>query len=390
LANERPASNIEGDLSRSLILGLRWEYARAFQKAPQAIRQRTATRPNIMLSAIAKLGIADPETWTIQLKSTFAASHRFDAVRDVFLHEVAHLWASVYPDGKRETSHGPIFRNMCQLLGTDPQATNKNNPLFNPECKRLDDSTDPQDQLRSKVRKLLALAESPYPEEARSAASKASELITRHNLSLVEENRERTFISRFMCEPAKRHPRHFIVVANILQRFFFVAVVWVPTWVVSQKCVGNVAELSGQPHDVELAAYVFDFIQRTIRAQWNQACPRHGFSGRDFRQFALGVANGFYAKLENDQHALAERIQAERSLSEAGFKRDYVCTDLVGVTDPELSDYLKRRYGKMRSVGRPSRARKEAYYAGKAVGADMVLHRGIEATSTASGRMLPG
>jgi hypothetical protein len=390
LSTERPASKIEGDLSRSLIQGLQWEYARAFQKAPQAIRRRVATRPNIMLSAIGKLGIADPETWTIQLKSTFAASHRFDAVRDVFLHEVAHLWASVYPDGKRETSHGPIFRTMCELLGADPQATNKNNPLFSPECESLDDSTDPQDQLRVKVHKLLALAESPYPEEARSAASKAGELITRHNLSLVEEDRERTFISRFMCDPAKRHPRHFIVVANILQRFFFVAMVWVPTWVVSQKCVGNVPEMSGQPHDVELAAYVFDFIQRTIRAQWNQACRRRGFSGRDFRQFALGVANGFYAKLENDRHALSERIQAERNLSEARFKREYVCTDLIGVTDPKLSDYLKRRYGKMRSVGRPSRARKPAYYAGKEVGANMVLHRGIEATSTASGRMLPG
>ena len=204
---------------------------------------------------------------------------------------------------------------MCELLGADPHATNKNSHLFSPECKNLDDSADPQDQLRAKVHKLLALAESPYPEEARSAASKASELITRHNLTLIEEDRERTFISRFMCDPAKRHPRYISVVSTILQRFFFVEVVWVPAWVVSKKSAGSVPEMSGQPHDIEFASYVFDFIKRTIRAQWDEARNLHGFSGREFRQFALGVANGFSSKLEGDRRALSERIGAERNLA---------------------------------------------------------------------------
>ena len=391
LSTKRITSKIEADLSRSLVLGLRWEYAIAVGKSPEEIRRRVSTRPNILLSDTGKLGIADPETWTIQLNSPFAATHRFDAVRDVFLHEVAHLWASVHPEGRCETSHGPIFRKMCELLGADPHATNKDSPLFNLKCKSLDDSPDPQDQLRSKVRKLLALAESPYPEEARSAASKASELITRHNLNLIEEDRERTFASRFMCDPAKRHPRHLVVVANILQRFFFVEIVWVPAWVVSKKCAGNVPEMSGQPHDIEFASYVFDFIQRTIRSQWDQARQQHGFSGRESLQFALGVANGFYSKLEGDRRALSERIRAERNLAEAAghSKRGVVCTDLVNVADPKLSDYVRRRYGKMRSIGHPVRARKSSYPVGNKVGENMVLRRGIEAASTASGRMLP-
>jgi hypothetical protein len=373
------------------VLGLRWEYGRALPKAPEIIRRRISARPNIMLSDIGKLGIANPETWTIQLKSTFAATHRFDAVRDVFLHEVAHLWASIYPESERETSHGPIFRSMCELLGADPHATNKNNPWFSPECKSLNDSPDLQDQLRVKVRKLLSLAQSPYPEEARLAASKASELIARHNLTLIEEGRERGFISRFMCEPAKRHPRHLIVVANILHRFFFVEIVWVPTWVVSKGCAGSVPEMSGSPHDLEFASYVFDFIQRTIRAQWDQARDRHGFSGRESRQFALGVANGFYSKLEDDRRALSERLQAERTAARAGARseRNYVCTDLVNMTDPKLSDFVKRRYGKIRSIGRPNRARKSSYYVGRTVGRNMVLHRGIQTASTACGFLLP-
>ena len=391
LSAKQPASKIESDLSRSLVLGLHWEYTGALRKAPEGIRQRVSRRPNIMLCDIGKLGIADPETWAIQLKNAFVTSHRFDAVRDVFLHEVAHLWASVYPEGRCETSHGPIFKTLCEILGADAHATNKNSPLFSPACQNLDDSTDPQDQLRAKVLKLLALAKSPYPEEARSAASKASELITRHNLTLIEENRERTFTSRFMCDPARRHPRHISVISNILQRFFFVEVVWVPTWIVSKKCAGNVPEMSGQPHDIEFGSYVFDFIQRTTLSQWDQTRKQHRFSGREFRQFALGVANGFYSKLEDDRRALSERIQAERNFAEAAAhsKREYVCTDLISVTDPKLSDYVKRRYGKMRSIGRPCWVRNSSYYVGKKVGENMVLHRGIEAAPTASGRMLP-
>jgi hypothetical protein len=391
LSSKRLASEIEADLSRSLVLGLRWEYAQALPKAPQVIRKRVATRPNVLLSDIGKLGIADPETWTIQLKSAFAAAHRFDAVRDVFLHEVAHLWASVHPEGQRETSHGPVFRSMCERLGADPHATSRNSLLFGPECMRLAASTDPQDQLRARVYKLLALAESPYPEEARSAASKASELITRHNLTLIEQDRERTFTSRFMCEPARRHPRHIMVVSTILQRFFFVEVVWVPAWVVAGECAGHVPEMSGQPHDIEFAAYVFDFIQTTIRAQWDQARKQHGFSGREFRQFALGVANGFCAKLQEDRQALSERIRAERGFAGAGVqaKREHVCTDLVNVTDSRLCDYVKRRYGKLSSIGHSSRVRKASYHVGKKVGRTVVLHRGIATAAPACGLMLP-
>jgi len=83
LSTKRLAFKLEVDLSRSLILGLRWEYARVLPKAPKVIRRRVSTRPNIILSDIGKLGIADPETWTIQLNGAFAATHRFDAVRDV-------------------------------------------------------------------------------------------------------------------------------------------------------------------------------------------------------------------------------------------------------------------------------------------------------------------
>jgi len=391
LSNKRLASKIEADLSRSLVLGLHWEYSRALSKAPEAIKRQVSVRPNILLADIGKLGIADPETWTIRLKRTFATTLRFDAVRDVFLHEVAHLWASVDPEGRRESSHGPVFRGVCELLGAEPHATSRVNPLFGPGCRNLDDSTDPQDQLRAKVHKLLALAQSPYAEEARSAASKASELITRHNLTLIEEDRERNFTSRFMCEPAKAHPRHISVISNILQRFFFVEIVWVPTWVVSRECVGSVPEMTGQPHDLEFATYVFDFINSTIRAQWDQARQTHGFSGREYRQFALGVANGFYAKLDGDRRALSERIKAERKSGEAAVRSTcrYVCTDRDNAADPRLTDYLKRRYGRMHSIRRPGWVRKSSYYVGKKVGEKMVLHRGIEAKPTSSGRMLP-
>ncbi len=38
-------------------------------------------------------------------------------------------------------------------------------------------------------------------------------------------------------------------------------------------------EMSGQPHDIEFALYVFDFIIGKIRAQWGQTCRQQGYSG---------------------------------------------------------------------------------------------------------------
>jgi hypothetical protein len=103
------------------------------------------------------------------------------------------------------------------------------------------------------------------------------------------------------------------------------------------------------------------------------------------------VANGFYSKLEDDRRALSERLQAERNAARAGARseRNYVCTDLAHMANPKLSDFVKRRYGKIRSIGRPNRARKSSYYVGRTVGRKMVLHRGIETASTACGFLLP-
>ena len=389
----RPSwQEIEESLSRSLLRGLCWEYEQALRKAPAGLDPQIALRPNILLAEMRKLGTADAETWTIRINAEFAAAQRFDAVRDVFLHEVAHLWASVHPEGRTQADHGPVFRSLCNRLGADPAAARSRESFAAPRGSPRDGRDERLDRLRVKVRKLLSLARSPFPEEARAAAAKASELIARHHLSEIEEGRPREFTSRYLCAPARRHPRHVFLIANILQRFFFVEAVWVPAWVVAKGCVGNVPEISGRPHDIELALYVFDFIENTIRRQWDMARGAHGFTGRDYRQFALGVASGFYSQLEEERSRLSERIRAERA-AEAGAGRfgGRPCTDLVNVFDPALGAYLRQRYGRLRAIGRPGLALRSSYYAGRKVGREMVLSRGLESHSNASAApRLPG
>lgn len=332
-----------------------------------------------------RLGTADAGTWTIQINAEFAAAQRFDAVRDVFLHEVAHLWASVHPEGRSQSDHGPVFRSLCTRLGADPAATRAREPFPAPDGSRRAGSDEPLDRLMGKVRKLLSLARSPFPEEARAAAAKASELIARHHLSEIEEGKPRDFISRFLCEPARRHPRHVFVLANVLRRFFFVEVVWVPAWVVSKGCVGNVPEISGRPHEVEMALYVFDFIEKTIRRQWDSVRGAHGFTGRDYRQFAVGVASGFHDKLEEERRRLSARIRTERMAEAcAGRLAKRPCADLLNVIDPGLRAYVRERYGRLRSIGRSGLTPQSSFYVGRQVGREIVLSRGIESAPNAA------
>lgn len=376
---------IEESLARSLLRGLCWEYEQALRKAPAGLDPRIALRPNILLVPMRRFGTADAETWTIRINAEFAAAQRFDAVRDVFLHEVAHLWASLHPEGRIQSDHGPVFRSLCARLGADPTAAKSRESFVAPRGSPREGGDGRLDRLRVKVRKLLSLARSPFPEEARAAAAKASELIARHHLSEIEEGKPRDFTSRFLCEPARRHPRHVLLIANILQRFFFVEAVWIPAWVVSKGCVGNVPEISGRPHDVEMALYVFDFIENTIRRQWDMARGAHGFTGRDYRQFALGVASGFYSQLEEERRRLSERIHAEqRAETRAGLFRGRPCMDLVNIFDPALGAYVRQRYGRLRSIGRPGLSLRASYDAGRKVGREMVLSRGLESSSNDS------
>ncbi len=306
-----------------------------------------------------RLGEWDPERRQIGLSRSFVMNHPWQAVRDVLHHEMAHQLAHEVLGAFREPAHGDAFRKACGMLRISQDATGKYD--------RVEDvpGSDASDGILLKIKKLLALAESPNPHEAEAAMLKAHELIARHNIDLLALDRKRRFVSALVGSPALRHPRDRYTLANLIQDFYFVQGVWVPAYVMERGKMGRVLEVSGTSENVEMASYVFDYITHYIERQWRVF--QGGGGGRRKVDFALGVLDGFRKKLT------AKKKKPEKSVGGA----------LVPLKDPQLGSYLKFKYPHIRSFRRQgAEADPEATRAGIAAGENLVIAKGIRETGS--------
>ncbi len=114
----------------------------------------------------------------------------------------------------------------------------------------------------TRIKKLLALAESSNAHEAEAAMMKAHELIAKYNIDLINTNERREFMSIFLGKPALRHWREDYHLAGLIQDFYFVQGIWVPAYVVDKEKMGRVLELSGTARNLKIAEYVLEFVRR--------------------------------------------------------------------------------------------------------------------------------
>src|SRR5690606_23949862 len=147
----------------------------------------------------------------------------------------------------------------------------------------------------------------------------------------------------------------------LIGEHFFVEVIIVPVYRPLEKKRGSVFEMCGVRHNLETAAYTYDFLHRTALAMWKRhkkalAIP----SDRDKQSFLYGVMTGFSSKLERE----AKTSQEE---------------GLVWLGDPELHRYFRRRHPHVRKVSGQAKTLNDAFAQGREVGARIVIHKGVDA-----------
>lgn len=156
----------------------------------------------------------------------------------------------------------------------------------------------------------------------------------------------------------------------ILARHFFVEVIWVPAYRVSDGKRGSVLEICGTSANLAMAEYVHAYLSHTSEQLWRDHKKQHEIQGdRDRRTFLAGVMAGFADKLARDH----------KTHREAG---------LVWVGDKAMGEYFRRRHPHVRNVRHGGRARTEAYGHGREAGKSIVLRRGVDAAPAARGRLL--
>ncbi len=309
-----------------------------------------------------RLGQWNGELRSLELSRALVLEHDWVEVIEVLKHEVAHQFVDECLSVD-EPPHGPTFRRVCERLGIDARASGS---AATPPA-----ADDPASRTVDRIRKLLALAQSPNQHEAEAAATAARRLMLKFNIEAEHAagpaaSERRHYGFRHLGRPSGRILEHDRRLASILANYFFVQSLWIPVYRPLVGKRGSVLEICGLHANLLMAEHVHAFLSATATRLWSEYARASGrSSNRDRQAFLAGVMRGFDAKLGAQS----------RQFQEQG---------LVWVPTAELDRYFRRRYPKIQTVRRGGARRNDAYSEGHRAGNEIVLSQPVE--SGPSGR----
>jgi hypothetical protein len=358
--NQDETRPIEAILERRMLHGLSLEWDIAMWHLEPAVREQVRKPAFSFRDMARRLGTWSLNRREISLSRQFVLTHPWAAVRDVLHHEMAHQIADEAFGAKDETAHGPLFKEACRRLRIDSAATANYLGLTDSPIGEQDRC---EDRVLVRIRKLLALAKSQNPHEADAAMLKAHELIAKYHVDLLLLETKRSFVSRLVSTPELRHTREKYQLSSLLQEFYFVQGIWVPVYVIEKGKMGRALELSGTARDVDLAAYVYDFVIGYIDRQWRIYSCDNSRKPLQKTDFAIGILAGFRGKLNSQKKHL---IRTESSYA------------LIERADPHLATYMAHKHPRTRRVHhKPMMQDSKVLTDGIEIGRKLVVFRGI-------------
>ncbi len=303
-----------------------------------------------------------PRTRTLELDRRLLTKYSWGVLVEVLKHEMAHQFVDEVlgnPDGR---PHGEVFRAVCEERGIDASA----------QGIPSGEESAGESRVLERIAKLLALAESPNLHEAEAAMTAARRLMLKYNVERATAKEAGRYAFRHFGDPTGRRSAAERVLAIILNEYFFVEVIWVPVWRPLEGKRGNVLEVCGSLENLEIAAYVFDFLTQTSERLWRDHKKSEGISrDADKQSYLYGVMNGFRDKLE---------AEAKKSKKEG----------LVWVGDSDLSQYYRARHPYTRTTHVRASGNAGAYQAGHRAGQNIILHKGVKSGPSGGPKLLRG
>ncbi len=375
-------TDLHTTIEKTVIQKLQHEWQQTFSKACKTypFLKHSLHRPVISVSEMkACLGLWITEHNEIRISSTLLQRGRWDSIIEVFLHEVAHQIASAFPHYHMETSHGPLFQYWCKVIGANPGASGNYRSLEDRVWGK-DDESDKDDKIMLKVKKLMSLASSANQHEAQAAAAKAGELITRYNIDMIRQDKERGFESIIITEPSLKVSQACSYAASILNRFYFVRVIWIYIYIPEKERWGKALEISGTPTNIKISDYVFHYIIRYAETSWKRY-KKENPSCRSRSGYMTGVVSGFMEKLEAQQQQTMDRCQKALPVNYAP----------VIIEDDRLTGYYENRHPEIVTTNQNyTFTSRSAYNSGKEQGRQLSISKGINDSGGNGGRLIEG
>jgi hypothetical protein len=358
--HKQKTTPIREALERHILHGLTCEWENALWALMPYDKGRVRKPLFSLRDMKGKWGYWSGERNEICLSRNLVLNHSWDAIREIFLHEMAHQFAEQALGAHNEPPHGPKFKRACHLLRANPRASGNYRPL---DERILQDSPDPKDRIMIRVKKLMALAQSQNQHEAEAAMAKAYELIAKYNIDLLARDENRHFATVFVGRPRLRHFREDYHLASLLQEFYFVFGIWVSAYVVEKGKMGHVLEISGTRQNLRIASYVHDFVKHFIDSQWNRYNKNKALNRYRKTDFAMGIIEGFRSKLK------AQTVEKSKAKDKLGLMR---------IQDPLLKKHIDYKYPRTANIrGKALRKDRNVLKDGISVGKQLVISEGI-------------
>ncbi len=357
-AESLPRERLSLELEHAALRAVAEEY----ENLNWSLFRNALRRPNLCwVDGATGLGCFRRDPRRLELNRTLLLHHGWGVLTEVLKHEMAHQFVCEALGCEDEPDHGPLFRKVCEDRGIDARASGL------PEAV---DTQSTQARVLDRIAKLLALAESPNLHEAQAAMSAAQRLMLKYNIEAALQPTTGRHVFRHLGVPTGRRNEIQQRVAGILNEHFFVQVIWVSVWRPLKAKRESVLEVCGTPENVELAAYVHDFLMHTAEQLWVSYRRNQNLKGNaQRRQFIAGVMAGFASKLD------AERKQNSGR-------------GLIWTGDLELERYFRARHPRIRRTTTSAKVPNFAYAHGQEAGRRLVLHRGLRQTPSGEVRML--
>jgi hypothetical protein len=321
-------------------------------------------RPVIVVAdAMRTLGAWDGRQRVLSIAATHLADDPWPQVMVTLRHEMAHQYAEEVLGAVEESPHGRAFAEACQRLRVSPAARGKG---------AAEPASGPRSRIVDVVGKLLALGRSPNENEAAAAVRKARELLLRYNIQLVELAPERRFSVRWIGELKGRHHAWEYTLSSVLNDFFFVQVIWTPSYDTARNKRGSVLEIYGTEENLDMATYVWSYLSGILPRLWEEYRQRRGIDrNRERHRYYDGVLHGFWAKLKEQE----TRMREERALVFAG--------------DPALTRFFRHLNPRTQTAHTGGFVESPAYRDGRCDGRSVELHRPVTSRED-GGKLLPG
>jgi hypothetical protein len=369
MATHSRLPKVQIELEAALLRELRATFhelnARHFKRSLRPVRFELS-------DVLGRLGQWDPRLRVSLISRALAFDRRWGVVVEVLKHEMAHQFVQESLQRCDEPAHGPAFQETCARLGIDPRASGvPDDPAEQGATEAGDGSGSARDiRILDRIRRLLALAESPNLHEAQAAASAAQRLMLKYNLECSQSMLPTGYGFRHLGRATGRVSESERLLSLILSDHFFVEVIWVPVYRALEGRRGHVLEICGTPANLEMAMYVHSFLTESAERLWREHKKSEGIaSNRERRTYLAGVMEGFRDKLETQRTSNREQ-------------------GLVWVGDVELSKYYRRRHPYIQHTRSQGNRHTSARSQGRAAGRSLVLHQAIRGESRSHGRLL--